>query len=69
MLVLGRNVNEKIIITDKRTGERIEIMVTDILNHPQYGKGVKLSIDASRDYAILRAELYNFNKEVANDKT
>jgi sRNA-binding carbon storage regulator CsrA len=64
MLVIGRNRNQKIIITDKRTNETIEVMVSEIFIHPDMGRAVKLAFDASNDYSIMREELLDTEKEV-----
>ena len=65
MLVLGLSKNDKILITDEKTGQTIEIKVTEIFIHPTLGRGIKLSFDADRQYSIMRTELLD---KKLNDK-
>ncbi len=51
MLVLKRNVREAITITDRRTGETITVTVAECKGY------VRLGIEASDDYRIVRSEL------------
>lgn len=52
MLVLSRKRNERIIVTDRRTGDRLTIAVVDIR-----GDKARIGLEASDDYAIHREEV------------
>ena len=56
MLVLSRNIDQKIIITVGN--EIITIEVLDIIKDKQYGRRAKLGITASDNVTIDREEIY-----------
>lgn len=52
MLVLTRYEDQAIVITNKNTGEKIRIMVSNVA-----GKRVRVGIEATTKYVVAREEL------------
>jgi carbon storage regulator CsrA len=52
MLVVTRKEQESVIITDTRTGEEIKVILVNM-----YSNAVRIGVEASHDYKILREEL------------
>lgn len=52
MLVLSRHEDERVVITDTATGERIEVLCVEI-----QGNKVRLGFEASKRFAIHRLEV------------
>lgn len=53
MLVLSRQRNERVVITDKQTNESLTVEVTDVL-----GEKVRLGFTASKRFIIDREEVH-----------
>ncbi|AMV18877.1 carbon storage regulator [Planctomyces sp. SH-PL14] len=52
MLVLSRHRDERVVITDTATGERLEVLCVEIR-----GDKVRLGFEASKRFAIHRGEI------------
>lgn len=65
MLVIKRSVGESVIITHKRTGEKIEVMMTAV----QCGdhRRASLGVTASDEWNIARDELLGVRREVGGE--
>jgi len=59
MLVISRKKNEKIIIVNEKTGQKITVTLAHIFDR----NSVRIGVDAPRDIPIFREELISENKK------
>lgn len=57
MLVLGRKVNERIIVRDTESGETIQIILVEIVAREGTSWHARLGIEASPRFTIAREEI------------